>query len=177
MGLTRSGQHKRKSTGGKGPARLIRRLNSIARPPSNTRVGAENKRKLVRVRGGSYKTRALRLKEGSFTLQTHRVSFKTAIHQVLYHPNGNEFVRTNTLTKGCVVKVDPSSFKAKLDEILANEKDIEQIDPLFVKEYKEGNLYAVVTSRPGQVGVADGYLLQSDELAFYVDKFKTKQRK
>ncbi|KAI5188674.1 small subunit ribosomal protein S8e [Nematocida sp. AWRm77] len=177
MGLTRSGKHKRKSTGGKRTAQMIRKLNSIARPPSNTKVGLENKRKLVRVRGGNYKTRALRLKEGSFTMQTHRVSLKTAILRVVYHPNGNEFVRANTLTKGCVVMLDPSSFKTKIDEILASEKDIEEIDPLFVKEYREGHLYGIITSRPGQVGVADGYLLQADELVFYSDKFKAKQRK
>ncbi|KAI5184402.1 small subunit ribosomal protein S8e [Nematocida homosporus] len=177
MGLTRNGKHKRLSTGGRRTARQTSRLHSIARQPANTRIG-ETKIKQLRVRGGNFKMRALRLNSGSFTLRTHNFSLKSAIQQVVYHGSNNELVRTNTLTKGCVVKVDPTPFTPFITEILEKEKDIAEIDPKFVEEFKQGNLYAVITSRPGQSGSADGHLLQAEELIFYAERFKTtKQRK
>ena len=38
----------------------------------------------------------------------------------------------------------------------------------------KGRLYACITSRPGQVGKADGYLLEGKELEFYVKKLEKK---
>ncbi|KAI5171364.1 small subunit ribosomal protein S8e [Nematocida sp. LUAm3] len=176
MGLTRTGKHKKLNTGGKRAGRMIKKLHSIARQSSNTKIG-ETKVKRLRVRGGNYKMRALRLNSGSFTLRTHSISFKTAIQQVVYHASNNELVRTNTLTKGCVVKIDPTPFSQAIEEILKNEEDIEEIDPKFVEEFKLGNIYGIITSRPGQAGTADGHILQAKELLFYFDKLKTKQKK
>ena len=38
----------------------------------------------------------------------------------------------------------------------------------------KGRLYACITSRPGQVGRADGYLLEGKELEFYMKKLEKK---
>lgn len=176
MGLTRSGKHKRLNTGGKRTAKMTKRLHSIARQASNTRIG-DTKVKQLRVRGGRYKMRALRLNSGNFTLRTHGRTLKCAIQQVVYHASNNELIRTNTLTKGCIVKIDPTPFVPVIEEIYAKETDLMEIDPLFIEELRQGNLYAAVTSRPGQSGSADGHILQAEELAFYSDRFKTKQRK
>lgn len=177
MGLTRNGLHKRKSTGGKRSVRITRKKHAIARQSANTKVGP-TKVKQLRVRGGSFKMRALRLSSGSFTLKTHSVSMKCAINQVVYNASNNELVRTNTLTKGCVVKLDPTGYTPVIEKILATETDIQEIDPVFVDEFKQGNLYGVITSRPGQAGSADGHILQADELSFYLKRFKShKQRK
>ncbi|TBT96857.1 ribosomal protein S8, partial [Hamiltosporidium magnivora] len=51
------------------------------------------------------------------------------------------------------------------------------LDPFFFESNEKGNLYAIVTSRPGQVGKADGYVLQGNELQFYVEKLKKKKSK
>jgi len=177
MGLTRSGKHKRKNTGGKRATRMIRKLNSIARQPSNTRIGDNVYRKAIRVRGGSHKIRALRLKDGAFTIKTHNITVKAAMTQVVYHASNNELIRTNTLTKGSIVKLSTAEFASSIDSLLEKEKDIQEIDPLFVEEYRQGNLYGIITSRPGQSGSANGHVLQADELAFYADKLKYKQRK
>ncbi|KAI5191306.1 small subunit ribosomal protein S8e [Nematocida minor] len=176
MGLTRSGKHKRKSTGGKRTAKMTKKQYSIARQASNTKVGP-TKVKQLRVRGGTYKMRALRLAGGSFTLKTHNVSLKCAITQVIYNASNNELVRTNTLTKGCVVKLDPTGYTPVIEKILEEEADIAEIDPVFVEEFKQGNLYGVISSRPGQSGSADGHILQAEELSFYLKRFKSKQRK
>lgn len=176
MGLTRSGKHKRKSTGGKRRVRMIKKLHSMARQPSNTRIGATRVRPL-RVRGGNIKMRALRLESGSFSLKTHNASLKAKMLQVVYHGSSNELVRTNTLTKSSVVKIDPTPFKPVLAEILAKDPALREIDELFFSEAEAGNLYAIITSRPGQTGSADGHILQASELQFYLEKFRAKQKK
>ena len=52
----------------------------------------------------------------------------------------------------------------------------EQLDKLnhFFEYLNKGRLYACITSRPGQVGKADGYLLEGKELEFYVKKLEKK---
>ncbi len=39
-----------------------------------------------------------------------------------------------------------------------------KIDPLLETQFGAGRLYAVISSRPGQVGRADGYILEGKEL-------------
>lgn len=51
------------------------------------------------------------------------------------------------------------------------------IDPALVEQMKSGRLFAIISSRPGQSGRADGYILEGHELEFYkkkMDKKKTK---
>lgn len=38
------------------------------------------------------------------------------------------------------------------------------------KQFEAGRLYAVISSRPGQSGRCDGYILEGEELAFYQRK-------
>ena len=42
-----------------------------------------------------------------------------------------------------------------------------KIDSALEKQFEAGRLYAIVSSRPGQSGRCDGYVLEGDELAFY----------
>lgn len=42
-----------------------------------------------------------------------------------------------------------------------------KIEPALERQFEAGRLYAVVSSRPGQSGRVDGYVLEGDELAFY----------
>ena len=42
-----------------------------------------------------------------------------------------------------------------------------KVDPALERQFEAGRLYAVVSSRPGQSGRVDGYVLEGDELAFY----------
>jgi len=44
-------------------------------------------------------------------------------------------------------------------------------------QFDKGRLYAKIASRPGQVGNADGYILEGEELAFYVKKLNLKKKK
>ena len=44
-------------------------------------------------------------------------------------------------------------------------------------QFTTGRLYAVVSSRPGQSGRADGYVLEGKELEFYLKKMNEKKGK
>ncbi|KAI0062909.1 40S ribosomal protein S8 [Artomyces pyxidatus] len=52
-----------------------------------------------------------------------------------------------------------------------------KIDPLLESQFGAGRLYASISSRPGQVGRADGYILEGKELEFYVRKLRTGKQK
>lgn len=46
-------------------------------------------------------------------------------------------------------------------------KQMGKVEPALERQFEAGRLYAVVSSRPGQSGRCDGYILEGDELAFY----------
>jgi small subunit ribosomal protein S8e len=46
-----------------------------------------------------------------------------------------------------------------------------------VDQFKSGRLFAVISSRPGQSGRADGYVLEGAELDFYKKKMEKKKAK
>ena len=177
----------------------------MGRQPSMTKVG-EQKVVNVRGRGSGYKYRALKLSEGNFTWISEGVSRKCKILEVLYNSSNNELVRTQTLVKNCIVSVDSTPFKyywyvnysdvkvnrlpeikdPKIKENLDAKKNKKQkkhpkgesLDKLnhFFELLNKGKLYACITTRPGQVGKADGYLLEGKELEFYLKKLEKKNK-
>ncbi len=46
-------------------------------------------------------------------------------------------------------------------------KKMGKVEPGLEKQFEAGRLYAVISSRPGQSGRVDGYVLEGEELAFY----------
>ena len=64
---------------------------------------------------------------------------------------------------GASVKAS-KSVQAKREERLHKAGKIETA---LERQFEAGRLYAVVSSRPGQSGRVDGYILEGDELAFY----------
>ncbi|KAJ2049114.1 ribosomal protein S8A, partial [Coemansia sp. S2] len=62
--------------------------------------------------------------------------------------------------------------KRALAKCLARKSTVESaVDDQFVS----GRLYAIVTSRPGQSGRCDGYILEGKELDFYLRKIRSKK--
>ncbi|KAK2463175.1 hypothetical protein APHAL10511_004830 [Amanita phalloides] len=52
-----------------------------------------------------------------------------------------------------------------------------KIDSLLETQFSAGRLYASISSRPGQSGRADGYILEGKELEFYLRKLRTGKQK
>ena len=203
MGISRSSKNKRRLTGGRMPIHQKKRKFEMGRQASSTKLG-ERKVVSVRGRGGNVKRRALRLNEGNFTWISEKVTRKCKILDVVYNATNNELVRTQTLVKGAIVAVDPLPFKYywyihyeekkvnKLPEIPVPERKkaledkreknkkkhpfSEQIEKLhhFFDMMNKGKLLACITSRPGQSGRCDGYLLEGKELDFYSKKIEKK---
>jgi len=202
MGISKSGRFGKKRTGGRRKQAKKKRAYERARPASHTKVGARRVR-LVRVRGGKYKFRALKLNHGNFSWRSEQCTRKTRITDVVYHPANNEYVRTKTITKSAVVTIDATPFKLwyrnyynidltkgtsevmKVDKNTSKEqkKNIKQrnkgrILPKNIEEqFKNGKLYASIASKPGQVGKADGYILEGEELDFYIKKMAARAKK
>jgi small subunit ribosomal protein S8e len=68
-------------------------------------------------------------------------------------------------------KKESRHVKAKF---AARQKEM-KIDPRVVEQFSTGRLLAVVASRPGQAGRADGYILEGPELEFYQRKLALKK--
>ena len=200
MGISRDSRHKRRATGGKMPIHQKKRKFEMARQPSMTKIGKKSTR-LVRGRGANYKIRAMRLEEGNFMWASECISRKTKILDVVYNATSNELVRTKTLMKGCVVQIESAPFKAffiskygknvlpKVEGEKEEEKQMSKsfvkkvakrdnfIDPQVSEQLSSGKILAKISSRPGQVGRADGYLLEGEELMFYKKKVAKKRGK
>lgn len=166
MGINTSGHKKHTKSGGVLGRFCKKRKNRMGRQPSNTRIGEERIRD-VRVRGGNIKKRALRLNQGSFQFVSSSYIAPTKIEEVVYHPSSNELMRTNTLTKSSVVKIESTPFVEEIKKC-----QLESIDPTLIAMADKGFLLGIITSRPGQEGVAKGYILQGRELEFYQSKLK-----
>ena len=205
MGISRDSRHKRRLTGGRMPVHKKKRVFEAGRPAANTKLG-DRKIKKIRVRGGNSKFRALRLNTGNFNWASEGVAFKTKVLAVIYNASNNELVRTNTLVKNTVIRVDATPFRKYLgkhyfgsnDENFKvtfaweEKDDVKKADPKnkatkFIKRRAEtkieqrlqdqigkGQLLACISSRPGQSGRVDGYILEGKELDFYLKKIEKK---
>jgi len=141
MGISRDKAHKRRATGGKHKRIRMKRKFEMGRQPANTKIG-EKKITRIRVRGGNFKFRALRLDHGNYSWAGEAVTRKTRILKVVYNSTNNELVRTNTLVKGSIILIDSTPFKAwylqyyNID--LSNKKEIQNaVDKRLLKDAKE----------------------------------------
>ena len=198
MGITRMGDLKRAKSGARCVAWRKKRNFLAGRPASETRLG-EKTIHPVRVRGGSLKMRALRLDTGTFAWASENATRKTRILNVAYHATSNEFVRTNTLARGSIVQVEAAPFKHwferqygkalgksqyaapakvtdKMRQRWENNKEGGVVAPELISQFDQGRVLAIITSRPGQCGRADGYLLEGEELAFYNSQMKAHKK-
>lgn len=210
VGISRDSRHKRSATGAKRAHYRKKRKFELGRQAANTKLAGPKRIHLVRVRGGNYKHRALRLDSGNFSWGSEAITRKTRLIDVVYNASNNELVRTKTLVKSAVVQVDATPFRqwweshygqvlgkrkliaAKGGAAVAEAAGVKKVsghvarkqasraahakaDPLLDDQFATGRLYAVLTSRPGQSGRADGYILEGKELEFYIKKIKSKK--
>jgi len=65
----------------------------------------------------------------------------------------------------------------KVEKKLKLRQKLAKVDPALEEQFHTGRVLACVASRPGQVGRADGYILEGKELEFYLRKIKAKKGK
>ena len=165
-----------------------------------TRLGP-NRVHEVRTRGGNVKERALRLESGNFSWGSEVATRKARIIDVVFNASNNELVRTKTLVKNCIVQIEAMPFRqwyeshygVKVGQRKNKKADEEErqksssltrklrsrsvnrvLDPLLDDQFASGRLLACLSSRPGQSGRCDGYILEGKELEFYQKTLKRK---
>ena len=168
---------------------------------SMTKLGAKRVH-TMRTRGGNQKFRALRLDHGNFAWASQAIARKAKIIKVVYNASNNELVRTKTLVKNSIIEIDATPFRqfyAQRYGVHFGEKKTEEeqkevhesghvkakkvnrlkeskIDKNIEQKMGTGRLYACISSRPGQVGRADGYILEGAEFDFYQKKINLKKK-
>ena len=180
-----------------------KRKFEMGRPASNTKLGVKRVR-IIRTRGGNSKFRALRLDAGNFTWATEQNTHKTRILDTVYNASNQELVRTKTVTKSTIVQIDATPFRhwymkhygvdlsKKRAGVVASTEEVKQsghvkaklkarnisrsLESAIEEQFASGRLLACVASRPGQSGRADGYILEGEELAFYLRKLEKKKK-
>ena len=204
MSISRNSRHKRRATGGRMPIHKKKRKFEMGRVPTMTKLGAK-KVINVRGRGGNIKRRALRCDTGNFAWGTEAMSAKTRVLDCTYNATNNELVRTKTLVKNTIVLIDATPFRQwylKKYDVELNKKKVEesnkaregvkrsrsvkaklekrqadrQIDQKVADQFNSGRLMACISSRPGQSGRVDGYILEGRELEFYLKKLERKKK-
>merc|ERR1712224_235226 len=201
MGISRDSFHKRRKSGGKLTKWRMCRKFELGRQSSNSKIGHEKRIRTVRTRGGNTKYRALRLDTGNFSWATESITRKTRLLNVAYNSTNNELVRTNTLVKSGIIQIDAAPFKQWYEQFYgvevgktSSKKEEEKVSQsnhvlrkikkrqqtkVLAKElenqFNTGRLYAKISSRPGQSGRCDGYILEGAELKFYLSKMSKKK--
>ncbi len=178
------------------PVHQKKRKFEMGRQAASTKIGSKRVIE-VRGRGGNMKYRALALDSGNFAWQSEAIARKTRVIDTAYNATNNEFTRTKTLVKNSIVQIDTTPFKqwylqhygvdisgkgeeqaAKSKSVLKKQQGRERIvDENVLAQFKSGRVLACISSRPGQTGRADGYILEGKELEFYLRKMDKKNKK
>ena len=204
MSISRNSRHKRRATGGRMPIHQKKRKFEMGRVPTMTKLGAK-KCINVRGRGGNIKRRALRNDSGNFSWGSESMAAKTRVLDTVYNATNNELVRTKTLVKNTIVSIDATPFRQwylKKYDIELNKKKLEEsnkaregmkrsnsvkralesrqkdreIDSKLADQFNSGRIFACISSRPGQSGRVDGYIIEGRELEFYLKKLEKKKK-
>ncbi|XAR60923.1 hypothetical protein NMG60_11034466 [Bertholletia excelsa] len=196
MGISRDSMHKRRATGGKKKAWRKKRKYELGRQPANTKLSSNKTVRRVRVRGGNLKWRALRLDTGNYSwgseaLVRTQTLVKSAIVQVDAAPLKQWYLQhygvdIGRKKKGPAKKEGTEEGEGVAEEAkksnhvlrkLEKRQQSRTLDPHIEEQFGGGRLLACISSRPGQSGRADGYILEGKELEFYMKKIQRKKGK
>merc|ERR1712048_1509973 len=135
--------------------------------------GSENCTKKVRILDVSYNATSNEL-----------VRTKTLLKNAIVQVDGQPFkqwylkrygVDLGKKKKGAAAKEETAEEKGekRSRHVIAKQKARlarQKLDPLLEDQFQSGRLFACISSRPGQCGRADGYILEGEELQFYKRK-------
>ncbi|KAK0546836.1 ribosomal protein S8A [Tilletia horrida] len=204
MGISRSSRHKRTASGARQPHYRKKRKFELGRQAANTRIGAKRihtvrvrggniKQRALRLESGNFawgsehitaKTRILGVVFNASNNELVRTNtlVKGAVIQVdatpfrqAYEKHYGVPVTTKKRAGAAATEGEEEVKKSKhVSALLASRQKTSKLDPLVEPQFGAGRLYAVISSRPGQSGRADGYILEGAELEHYVRRLRTK---
>ena len=205
MGISRDSRHKRRNTGGAKPAYRKKRRFDLGRQPAMTKIGAKSihlvrchggmiKKRALKLDTGNFswasegiscRTRILNVVYNATNNELVRTNtlVKNCIvvidanpfrNYYLHHYGKNLGKNDTAILNGKEVKLEVGKSKATLAKYARNSKGY-TLEQNVADQFLRGNLYACISSRPGQSGRADGYILEGKELEFYLKKLNTKK--
>ena len=84
--------------------------------------------------------------------------------------------KAQTQTQTTEGAAEPAKKSNHVQRILEQRKKDAKIDPLLESQFGAGRLYAAISSRPGQSGRSDGYILEGKELEVCVLALRPRDR-
>uniref|UniRef100_A0A1D1Y989 40S ribosomal protein S8 n=1 Tax=Anthurium amnicola TaxID=1678845 RepID=A0A1D1Y989_9ARAE len=205
MGISRDSRHKRAHTGAKRAQYRKKRKFELGRQPGNTKLGPKrihevrvrggNKKfRALRLDSGSFswgseaiskKTRLLAVVYNASNNELVRTNtlVKGAVIQIdaapfrqWYEAHYAQPIGRRKKKEGQIESEELNKKRSKhVLRKIESRKEGAKVDSSLEEQFATGRLYAIISSRPGQSGRADGYILEGKELEFYVRKIKSKK--
>ena len=204
MGITREGRHKRRHTGGRRAQFRKKRKFELGRPAAMTKIGetrihevrgrgGNTKFRALRLDSGNFSwgtevcTRKVRVLDVTYNASNNelvrtKTLVKGAIILIDAHPfktwYEDHYGVKIGLKKVSGEREQPSQdlsgkSKSALEKVTERQKT-RTLESVLDQQFSSGRLLAKITSRPGQTGRCDGYILEGPELAFYQKQMQKK---
>ncbi|CAI6009581.1 unnamed protein product [Closterium sp. NIES-65] len=148
----------------------------LGRQAANTKLSSHKTVRRIRVRGGNYKFRALRLDTGNYAWGSESVTRKTRILDVAYNASNNELVRTQTLVKNAIIQVDAAPFRQWYQQHYGVDLGKKK-SKAGKKEVRDGGGGVRVGEEEKAEGEAGEEVKKGKELEFYMKKLQKKKGK
>ena len=204
MGISRDSRHKHRRTGGKQSDYRKKRKFEMGRQPAMTRIGpkrirtvrgrgANLKYRALRLDTGNFSwgseviTRKSRIIDVVYNASNNElVRTKTLVKNAIIQVDATPFKQWYEQHYGIKIGIKKSAKRAGQSEIsdathskhvmrkLADRQKGRVMDATLDEVFSTGRLYVCVSSRPGQSGRCDGYVLEGPELEFYIRKLNKK---
>ena len=144
------------------------------RQPANTVLSDENIVEERKAYGGGKKVKAVAVSNGSYKLESKNIEHEMKIADVLHSDAGTQFKEKKIITKGCILAVqnDNNLFPDIDTSVLLRENTASDLKEQLNTFLDNGELLARVTTRPGQTGKCDGYILEGEELETVLQKIR-----
>ncbi len=204
MGITREGRHKRRETGGRREKYRKKRKFEMGRPAAMTKIGeprihhvrgrgGNTKFRALRLDSGNFSwgtevcTRKVRVLDVTYNASNNelvrtKTLVKGAIVLIDAHPFKDWYEQHYGVKTGLKKttgdreqpSIDLSSKSAKVQAKLKARQQNRTLEAALDQQFASGRILAKITSRPGQTGRCDGYILEGKELAFYQKQMQKK---
>jgi len=206
MGISRDSQHKRRLTGGKKPHHHKKRKHEMGRQMAMTKIGAKRihpvrcrggnmKFRGIRLDTGNFSwgsevcTRKTRILDVVYNASNNElVRTKTLVKSAVVQIDATPFRQWYEAHYGATLgkkrkdkagdekDAAPVQRSSSVQKKIAARQAEKIIDPNINSQFDTGRLLACISSRPGQCGRCDGYILEGKELEFYVKKMARKKK-
>ncbi len=105
------GNDLKKPTGGKKAPHRKKRKYELGRPPTNTTLSEQEKRTIIRVRGGNIKVRLKKAVYANVLDPETNTARKAKILRVLETPAHTEYARRGIIVKGAIIETEIGKAK------------------------------------------------------------------